>query len=48
MHDDDEMMMQILRLLMFDATGERSDVHSEASLNLEILGDTRTSNTRHR
>ena len=24
---------------MYDATGERSRVHSEASLNLEILGD---------
>ena len=31
-----------------DATGERSRVHSKASLTLEILGDTRTINTRHR
>ena len=27
---------------------ERSRVHSEASLTLETLGDTRTTNTRHR
>ena len=29
-------------------TGQRSRVHSEASLTLEIFGDTRTTNTRHR
>ena len=38
MHNDDAV----------DATGERSRVHSEASLTLEILEDTRTTNTRHR
>ena len=27
---------------------ENSRVHGEASLTLEILGDTRTTNTRHR
>ena len=29
-------------------TDQRSRVHSEASLSLEIFGDTRTTNTRHR
>ena len=43
---------------MHDAAGEdadtqietdyRSRVHSEANLTLEIIGDTRTTNTRHR
>ena len=27
---------------------EKREVHSEASLNLEIFGATRTTNTRHR
>ena len=40
MHD--EMMMHD------DDTDQRSRVHSEASLTPEILGDTRTTNTRHR
>ena len=31
-----------------DNTDQRSRVHSEASLTLEILGDTRTTNARHR
>ena len=40
MHDDDDDDD--------DDDRENSRVHSEASLTPEILGDTRTTNTRHR
>ena len=42
MHDDDDDDS--------DTERERDSgaVHSEASLTLEIFGDTRTTNTRHR
>ena len=46
MHDDagvadDDANTQIV-------TDQRSGVHSKASLTLEIFGDTRRTNTRHR
>ena len=37
-----------MMVMMQPETDHRSRVHSEANLNLEILGDRRTSNTRHR
>ena len=39
MHDDDADHTKVI---------ENSRVHSEASQTPEILGDTRTTNTRHR
>ena len=42
MHDDGDDDADHMKMI------ENSRVHSEASLTPEILGDTRTTNTRHR
>ena len=44
MHDDDDDDDADVMVMK----NERSRVHREASLTPEILGDTRTTNTRHR
>ena len=43
-------MHDVMLMMMWydDVTDQRSRVHSEASLTLEITEDTRTTNTRHR
>ena len=49
MHDDaDHTMMMPKPESNADATGERSRVHSKANQAPEFLGDTRTTNARHR
>ena len=53
MHDDAEVADDYAEVADDNAntqivTGQRSRVHSTASLTLEIFGDTRTTNTRHR
>ena len=40
-----EMLARLCRMMLM---GRREAVHSEASLTLEISGDPRTTNTRHR
>ena len=47
MHDADHMMMPKPEVILMQQR-ERSRVHSEVSQTPEILGDTRTTNTRHR